>query len=104
MAWRGDHRTTTERGLGWAWQKSRKQALKRDGYLCIPCLHNGRPTTATEVDHIISRENGGTNDLDNLQSICSDCHKHKTQVEAAEAQGRTYRPRVTVGLDGWPKG
>jgi 5-methylcytosine-specific restriction protein A len=58
--------------------------LKRDYGLCIPCMKQGRATAATEVDHIINKANGGTDDDDNLQSICSSCHKDKT---AAERQG-----------------
>lgn len=62
----------------------------------------GRPTTAKEVDHIIPKALNGPDDLDNLQSICRECHTTKTQQEAAEAQGRAYRAKVTIGADGWP--
>lgn len=98
MGWDHGGKSTTERGLGWEWQKARKQALKRDGHLCVPCLHNGRPTPATEVDHVLPRAKGGTDDLDNLESICRDCHQAKTAAD----EGRTYKPKVTIGADGWP--
>lgn len=99
----GWHKTSRHaRGYGAAWVKARDAALKRDGHLCQPCLMAGRPTPAKQVDHITPRAQGGTDDLDNLQSICRDCHNAKTGREAAEAQGRRYRPKVTIGLDGWP--
>jgi len=31
-----------------------------------------------EVDHIVELADGGSNDLDNLQLLCVDCHKSKT--------------------------
>jgi len=35
-------------------------------------------TLATEVDHILSKANGGTDDENNLQAICKVCHRIKT--------------------------
>lgn len=37
---------------------------------------------------------------DNLQAINTECHKVKT----AQEMGRTLRPKVTIGLDGYPVG
>jgi hypothetical protein len=34
-----------------------------------------------EVDHIRALSLGGTNDLDNLEALCSDCHKIKTRAD-----------------------
>lgn len=93
----GEHTlTTTERGMGWQWQKLRLRILRRDDYLCQPCWKAGRPTEATEVDHIIPRHKDGDDDEDNLQAICTDCHKAKTRADAG------HRP--TIGADGWPVG
>lgn len=65
----------------WKWQLLRTQILKRDNYLCQPCERQGRITSAHEVDHITPIHKGGTDDLSNLQAICIDCHKDKTQKE-----------------------
>ena len=73
---------TTERGYGHAWRKLRAQVLERDGYLCQACKAKGRITPATEVDHIINKASGGTDDIDNLQALCKPCHKAKTQTES----------------------
>ena len=64
--------------------------------LCVKCQSKGRITAATEVDHIVPLHKGGTDDLDNLQSLCHDCHAEKTATE----QGK--RRRQEIGLDGWP--
>lgn len=37
---------------------------------------------ANEVDHIIPKFKGGTDDLSNLMAINSECHKRKTARES----------------------
>ena len=75
---------TTQRGYGWAWVKQRDRILKRDCGLCQPCL---RLTPAlvhlgNEVDHIIGKASGGTDDDSNLQAINAECHRIKTARES----------------------
>ena len=72
--------TTTERGYGWTWQKRRDAILAREP-LCRPCKQAGRVTSATEIDHVVPKAQGGTDQPDNLQPICSDCHEAKTKTE-----------------------
>lgn len=85
-----------ERGYGTAWDKLRQRILTRDKHLCQPCKAKGRLTAANQVDHILPKAKGGTDEADNLQTICSECHTAKTQAD----QGRA--PRQTIGADGWP--
>lgn len=73
---------TTQRGYGYAWQKIRSSILKRDAYLCQPCLKSGRIQAAKDVDHIVNKESGGSDAESNLQAICSACHKEKTAAES----------------------
>lgn len=80
-----------ERGYGAAWVRQRELALKRDCYLCRPCSEQGRVTPAREVDHIQPKEQGGTDELANLQSICRACHADKTSAEGHEASARRNR-------------
>jgi 5-methylcytosine-specific restriction endonuclease McrA len=54
------------------------------------------------VDHITPKAQGGTDDLSNLQSICDPCHAEKTAREAAEAQGRKPKRRLTFDAQGYP--
>lgn len=98
--WKGERGTSTERGYGTKWRKLRKLAMDRDDWLCQPCQRKGIITPATECDHITPKAQGGTDKLDNLQGICGECHKAKTETEAAQAQGR--RTKRKIGPDGWP--
>jgi hypothetical protein len=56
----------------------------------------------TEVDHILPKAEGGTDDDTNLQTICKARHRIKTQAEAARARGLTpapmTQPRPAQGL------
>ncbi|WP_426727074.1 HNH endonuclease [Corynebacterium auriscanis] len=79
MAWqRGKTRTST-----WQWKKLRTQALNRDNHQCQQC---GQP--ATEVDHITNHATGGADAIENLTSLCAECHAAKTERERKEAYRR----------------
>lgn len=95
MAWSRTSRHA--RGYGSAWDKLRKKILERDKYLCQPCLAKGRVTAANAVDHETPKAKGGTDDPGNLRAICNDCHRAKTAMDAG------HKPKVTIGLDGWPE-
>jgi 5-methylcytosine-specific restriction enzyme A len=88
--------TSTERGYGTAWRKLRDSILKRDCYLCQVCSTKGRVTIANQVDHIIPKAKHGTDDPDNLQSICARCHLDKSATD------KGHRVKPTIGLDGYP--
>ena len=79
--------STTSRNYGHAWRIQRARILKRDHYLCQLCARSGRVESANEVDHVISRANGGTEDDENLQSACGPCHKAKTASEKGKSPG-----------------
>ncbi|MGZ9568790.1 HNH endonuclease [Alcaligenes nematophilus] len=83
-AWGGSRRASaSERGYGAAWRRQRKAALQRDYHQCRPCAAKGAVTYGNEVDHIIPKFQGGTDDLENLQTICKDCHDEKTRRESS---------------------
>jgi len=49
------------------------------------------PLVAHEVDHIIPKAQGGTDDPGNLRAINRDCHRAKTQKEAKIEIERRWR-------------
>ena len=55
----------------------REAVFNRDGNICLCCLSK---YCFLEVDHIIEVCNGGTNDMDNLQTLCSECNRAKEQL------------------------
>lgn len=78
----------TKARYGWAWQKLRKQVLQRDRSLCQSCLKAGRSEVAKEVDHIVPIHLNGTDELTNLQSLCSPCHRTKSALEGQRSRFR----------------
>lgn len=63
------------------WYALRKQALLRDNYQCRSCgCVCGRKGEA-QVDHIIPKQDGGLDELSNLQVLCIACHGRKTNEE-----------------------
>lgn len=72
---------------------TRRQVMQRDRYTCAGC---GSIRTDHEVDHIVPLEQGGTDELSNLQLLCAwfdasgakqGCHAAKTKAEAKERGG-----------------
>lgn len=57
----------------------RDKVFKRDGYRCVRCGASNKEKRL-EVDHIIPISRGGTNDIDNLQTLCWECNKDKGAV------------------------
>lgn len=71
---------------GRAWRRLREQVLARDLYTCRHCQRVCLPENLC-ADHIINRARGGTDDLSNLQTLCTDCHKVKTANESQMGWG-----------------
>jgi 5-methylcytosine-specific restriction protein A len=49
--------------------------------LCRSCRGQGKIVAATEVDHIVPKQDGGADAFDNLQPLCKPCHSRKTLGE-----------------------
>jgi 5-methylcytosine-specific restriction protein A len=75
---------------GRPWRRKREAVLKRDQYLCQPCMRAQRVTVATQVDHITPQAEGGTEAMDNLQAICTECHDVKTKAETARGIAQRF--------------
>lgn len=57
----------------------RDQVLKRDGYRCVKCGASHKDKRL-EVDHIIPVAKGGTNDIDNLRTLCWECNRDEGDI------------------------
>lgn len=73
--------SSTARGYDARWQKLRNAKL-RDEPLCRIHLEILDKIVAAEtVDHIVPKAKGGTDDWDNLQSLCSACNYAKGDMD-----------------------
>ena len=57
-------------------QSVRKYVLQRDNYQCQSCGKN-KTEARLNIDHIIPLATGGSNDISNLQVLCSLCNQQK---------------------------
>jgi len=67
-----------KRGYGGSWRKIRAYVLRATPY-CNSC-----GAIATEVHHIVSIADGGTNDYANLMPLCKSCHSRVTGRNRAQ--------------------
>jgi hypothetical protein len=60
-------------------EELRQETFDRDGRKCVIC----GAKEDLSIDHIIPRSKGGTNDPENLQTLCRSCNSSKKNREAA---------------------
>lgn len=60
-----------QKGFNYGWSSRREAILNRDNYTCQVC---GKTHTRLEVHHIIFRSQGGTDEENNLITLCKECH------------------------------
>ena len=61
-----------QQGFNYGYSSRRSAILHRDNYTCQCC---GKKNCRLEVHHIKFRRNGGTDDEENLITLCEECHK-----------------------------
>ena len=61
-----------QKGFNYGYSSRRSAILHRDNYTCQCC---GKKNCRLDVHHIKFKSNGGTDDEENLITLCEDCHK-----------------------------
>lgn len=85
FAMRGDGNRFWKNG-GWSFVK--RHTLERDNYTCRMCGFSDKEIM--EVDHIKERVLGGTDSMDNTQTLCPNCHAKKTNKFLRERNKQEY--------------
>lgn len=68
--------------------KLRHQILERDGFRCCDCGVTAQtPGVVLEVDHKVAVSKGGSNDPDNLRTLCKDCNIGKSNRDIDYPEG-----------------
>ncbi|OYR72812.1 HNH endonuclease [Halorubrum ezzemoulense] len=66
------------------WDERRRKVYSRDNYTCQQCGARGGSSGDTELHahHLTPRSEGGSDSLDNLQTLCVNCHnsQHKHDI------------------------
>lgn len=92
---RGEHHPYWSGGrfpyFGENWYEQRRKTRERDNYTCQHCSKTEQEIAKhLHVHHILPRGDGGTNELDNLISLCHSCHL-KAEWAYARSKGLTLR-------------
>lgn len=61
-----------QKGFNYGYSSRRKAVLHRDNYTCQCC---GKKNCQLQTHHIIFRSRGGTDDENNMITLCKECHK-----------------------------
>lgn len=79
----------TPRTAAEEWKWRRREAIIRDEYTCQECGAKGGPEgdAGLEVHHITPVAEGGSDDLENLETLCSDCHHEHHSDEPVRNSG-----------------
>jgi 5-methylcytosine-specific restriction endonuclease McrA len=56
----------------------RWQVFQRDRWKCVACGRGSHDDVILHVDHILPRSQGGTDSLDNFQTLCDRCNIGKS--------------------------
>ena len=82
-----------------------KETLRRDNFTCQKCKIQDKTAKTLEVHHIIPLICGGKDELDNLITLCSDCHhfapNHKREFE--EYMKEECTGTMTTFIKAWNK-
>lgn len=77
-----------QKGTNYGFYNTKAYILARDNYTC-QCCKGKHKDSKLEVHHIIFRSNGGSDDSNNLITLCHTCHKalHDGRLKKFKPQG-----------------
>lgn len=93
-----DPSATEERVLFDFSARDKKKILKRDNFRCVVCGLGKQDGLELVVDHIKPKDKGGTNSIDNGQTLCAQHNLIKKNYTQTEAGKRYFIKMYEVAL------
>ncbi len=91
--YRYDKRLISKRELNDFTAAQKREILKRDGYRCVVCGRGIKDGVDLQVDHIKPKDLGGTNDIENGETLCAQHNFLKKNYKQTES-GKRYFIRL----------
>ncbi len=88
--YRFDPNSVKDNKLGDFTQKQKEQILKRDGYKCVICGRGLKDGVELHVDHIKPKYLGGTSNIENGQTLCSQHNFIKKTLQQTETGKKMF--------------
>lgn len=91
---RDEHRAIKHKGLiikDYSKQPLKEEIFKRDNYKCFYCGKDLKDRVGLQIEHLISKYNGGNNQPDNLVTSCSVCNIKKGW--------KNYKPEIIMDIE-----
>lgn len=92
--------TQTQRDDSEATPERKSKVLERDNGVCLRC----GATDNLEVHHIIPAAHGGTDDLENLATLCKECHRIAHATGSQHGSGRVVYNNREAFWEQWVTG
>jgi hypothetical protein len=77
----GPGRTRTRTGIP---SSTRYAVFQRDSHRCVNCGRSSHDGVILHVDHIMPASLGGTNRIENLQTLCEECNAGKSNRDTRD--------------------
>jgi len=86
-------------------QTLRRKTFERDNFTCRKCKLIDKEAKCLEAHHIVPLYNGGKDELDNLITLCNDCHHFapNTKEEFQEYLKEEMDGTSTTLMKAWQK-
>jgi hypothetical protein len=84
-----DKKTNFKRSVS---ETKKKYISAQQGWKCYHCKQ--QLSAFYEVDHIIPLYGGGSNDLNNLVSLCRECHAKKTAMDRMKYENKNTHTQI----------
>lgn len=82
--WRGGKTEDDDLRLQRAWKQRRSECYERDNWTCQDCSVKCRNGVRIQAHHVLARRLGGSDDLDNLVTLCASCHQRRERKDVSE--------------------
>lgn len=83
--------------------QTKKEIFKKDDYKCVVCGRGRKDGVEICADHIRPKDRGGSNTIDNGQTLCTEHNLLKKNYSQTEAGKRffikTYEKAISIGDD-----